>query len=226
MMEELKSHIDVKEVTRKLASTKNYYHPWDWNGVGRRGHHQWLEEPGCVPGEGLLTVASKGSCDSEGQGFPKGETIAAKDAAKGRARERDIPWLLLPSRFPRASHWPNLSRGQESRLLGNVVSCEAGNDWHHVRLVSPSLGSWMSLTSLSTTICNGMDICVLSPLDCNYTSHIGFLHKTMSASTVVTLSQLISWCGIWHLVGTQYGEGNGNPLQYSCLENPMDGGAW
>ena len=23
-----------------------------------------------------------------------------------------------------------------------------------------------------------------------------------------------------------YGEGNGNPLQYSCLANPMDGGAW
>ena len=22
------------------------------------------------------------------------------------------------------------------------------------------------------------------------------------------------------------GEGNGNPLQYSCLENPMVGGAW
>ena len=21
-------------------------------------------------------------------------------------------------------------------------------------------------------------------------------------------------------------EGHGNPLQYSCLENPMDGGAW
>ena len=23
-----------------------------------------------------------------------------------------------------------------------------------------------------------------------------------------------------------FGEGNGNPLQYSCLANPMDGGAW
>ena len=23
-----------------------------------------------------------------------------------------------------------------------------------------------------------------------------------------------------------YGEGNGNALQYSCLENPMDAGAW
>ena len=22
------------------------------------------------------------------------------------------------------------------------------------------------------------------------------------------------------------GKGNGNPLLYSCLENPMDGGAW
>ena len=26
--------------------------------------------------------------------------------------------------------------------------------------------------------------------------------------------------------GRSLGEGNGNPLQYSCLENPMDGGAW
>ena len=23
-----------------------------------------------------------------------------------------------------------------------------------------------------------------------------------------------------------HGEGNGTPLQYSCLENPMDRGAW
>ena len=30
------------------------------------------------------------------------------------------------------------------------------------------------------------------------------------------------------LVPTRFhaGEGNGIPLQYSCLENPMDGGAW
>ena len=24
----------------------------------------------------------------------------------------------------------------------------------------------------------------------------------------------------------KFGEGNGTPLQYSCLENAMDGGAW
>ena len=27
-------------------------------------------------------------------------------------------------------------------------------------------------------------------------------------------------------VSIPQGEGNGDPLQYSCLENPMDGGAW
>ena len=30
---------------------------------------------------------------------------------------------------------------------------------------------------------------------------------------------------VWGL-GRSPGEGNGNPLQYSCLENPMDRGAW
>ena len=29
--------------------------------------------------------------------------------------------------------------------------------------------------------------------------------------------------GVFYLV---LGEGNGTPLQYSCLEKPMDGGAW
>ena len=27
-------------------------------------------------------------------------------------------------------------------------------------------------------------------------------------------------------LGFKETEGNGTPLQYSCLENPMDGGAW
>ena len=27
-------------------------------------------------------------------------------------------------------------------------------------------------------------------------------------------------------LGRSPGEGNGNPLQYSCLENPMDRGTW
>ena len=32
--------------------------------------------------------------------------------------------------------------------------------------------------------------------------------------------------GIKSVSALENGEGNGSPLQYSCLENPMDGGAW
>ena len=30
----------------------------------------------------------------------------------------------------------------------------------------------------------------------------------------------------WKPLIVTSGEGNGTPLQYSCLENPMDGGVW
>ena len=45
------------------------------------------------------------------------------------------------------------------------------------------------------------------------------------------LSGKESACNAEHLgsipeLGRSLGEGNGNPLQYSCLENSMDRGAW
>ena len=42
----------------------------------------------------------------------------------------------------------------------------------------------------------------------------------MSTSQQILFEQIfiLSYCG-------NFREGNGNPLQYSCLENPMDGGA-
>ena len=37
----------------------------------------------------------------------------------------------------------------------------------------------------------------------------------------VSISSFVLWSNVYLT-----GEGNGTPLQYSCLENPMDGGAW
>ena len=36
----------------------------------------------------------------------------------------------------------------------------------------------------------------------------------------------VFWPGAFHRLYSPCGEGNGNPFQYSCLETPMDGGAW
>ena len=32
--------------------------------------------------------------------------------------------------------------------------------------------------------------------------------------------------GLIPILGSPPGEGGGNPLQYSCVENPMDGESW
>ena len=46
--------------------------------------------------------------------------------------------------------------------------------------------------------------------------------KTTETDTRLTLEQT----SLTIYNGNLVGEGNGSPLQYSCLENPMDGGAW
>ena len=41
------------------------------------------------------------------------------------------------------------------------------------------------------------------------------------------MSTAVSWFDHFgHCLSLGFGEGNGNPLQYSCLENPMDRGVW
>ena len=57
------------------------------------------------------------------------------------------------------------------------------------------------------------------------------LASTLAHRCCGLLSLVILWMGregdlVWNLLGQCLGEGNGTPLQYSCLENPMDGGAW
>ena len=79
--------------------------------------------------------------------------------------------------------------------------------------------------------------------------HLGCFHvlaivnsAVMNIGVHVSFSVLVSsgympWSGIAGSYGSfipsflrnlynVFGEGNGNPLQYSCLENPMDRGAW
>ena len=51
---------------------------------------------------------------------------------------------------------------------------------------------------------------------------LGFPGGSESKASACSAGDLGSIPGL----GRSPGEGNGNPLQYSCLENPMDGGAW
>ena len=47
-----------------------------------------------------------------------------------------------------------------------------------------------------------------------------------SGSVVVNPPADVGDVGLLSGLGRSPGEANGNPLQYSCLENPMDRGPW
>jgi len=51
---------------------------------------------------------------------------------------------------------------------------------------------------------------------------LGFPHGSDGKESACNVGDL----GLIPGLGRSPGEGNGNPLQYSCLENPMDRGAW
>ena len=53
-----------------------------------------------------------------------------------------------------------------------------------------------------------------------------FVLSSLVAQMVKRLAYNVGDLGSIPGLGRSSGEGNGNPLQYSCLENPMDGGAW
>ena len=55
-------------------------------------------------------------------------------------------------------------------------------------------------------------------------SHFCWSNQEIDVSCVIQNGVYLTLF-FWQLVATFQGEGNGNPLQYSCLENPMDGGA-
>ena len=55
---------------------------------------------------------------------------------------------------------------------------------------------------------------------------LDFLPSYVTREDWVDFTVLYSRFSLVTCVIRSPGEGNGNPLQYSCLENPMDGGAW
>ena len=59
--------------------------------------------------------------------------------------------------------------------------------------------------------------------------HLTYLLRNLYANqeaTVRTRHGKTDWLGSIPGSGRSPGEGNGNPFQYSCLDNPMNGGAW
>ena len=92
--------------------------------------------------------------------------------------------------------------------LGNVYPL------HHQ---TPTLPIFSLSFLIKTHIYRYIDICMLHHL--KY-PHVLFKVQFIFSSGFKKINWIISFCMY------KSREGNGNPLQYSCLENPMGGGAW
>ena len=57
------------------------------------------------------------------------------------------------------------------------------------------------------------------------TERLHIIYTSLVAQTVKRLAYNAGDLGLIPGSGRSSGEGNGNPLQYSCLESPMDRGA-
>ena len=68
-------------------------------------------------------------------------------------------------------------------------------------------------------VCKELD---MTELTCIIKVQVSFPGSSVGKESAFNAGDLGSNPGL----GRSPGEGNGNPLQYSCLENPMDRGAW
>ena len=124
--------------------------------------------------------------------------------------------LLLPSVFPSIRffsseltlclRWPNYWSLSFSIRTSNeyleLISLRI--DWFDLLAVQRILKSLLQHHSWKESV-----------LQCSTFFMVQLSHPYMTTGKNIALT-------IWNFVG----KGNGNPLQYSCLENPMDGGAW
>ena len=129
------------------------------------------------------------------------------------------PLLLLPSVFPSIRvfsnesvlciRWPKYCSFSPSSEYSGWISFRM--DWFDVLVVQGTLKSLLQHCSSKASM----------------GQHSAFLHQGFPGGSEVKASA----CNAGDLgsipgSGRSPGEENGNPLQYSCLENPMDRGAW
>ena len=83
-----------------------------------------------------------------------------------------------------------------------------------------NLDSWFLVYQYPVIPASFVEKTLLSPLNC--ICILDFPGGSDSKVSACNVGDLGSTPGL----GRSPGAGNGNPLQYSCLKNPMDGGTW
>ena len=87
---------------------------------------------------------------------------------------------------------------------------------------------WPKYWSFSFSISSSNEYSGLISFRMDWLDHLTVQGTVKSLFQYHSPKASILWCSAFFIVQLShpYGEGNGNPLQYSCLENSMDRRAW
>ena len=126
---------------------------------------------------------------------------------------------LLPSWTLLEAAWSPLNSGLEQTWL-RLGTCNTSEEWERIAveliLFSGPSNSYWVLCTILLCWCYALFYSALLMSEVKKAS--SYTHMRQNSPVGINLP----------IAMTQIrpGEGNGTPLQYSCLENPMDGGAW
>ena len=109
-----------------------------------------------------------------------------------------------------------------------ALSSRAQQLWHTGSVAPGHVGSSQTRDRTCVPYCTTREVLVyfFNSINSTFPLSLPYALDISLFPYVFLLYQASGWT--WEFWGpTQcYGEGNGTPLQYSCLENPMDGGDW
>ena len=177
-------------------------------GLPHAGHHVSVKPPPVFPAAGARAPVCREGRNSAGwreEGHAMKKWMRISKALQGRQRGRSVH-----SRASAASS--SLPLFLSCRLL---CSCVA--QWFQVPFPAHCLEAITSVTAPSSPPLLFLLLC--ASLEGNTRGFPGGSDCKESACNEGDLGFTPEW-------GRSPGEGNGNPLQYSCLENSMDRGAW
>ena len=128
-----------------------------------------------------------------------------------------VLWLIVPEKEAICLYWRMI-------LSGNWTARSKGGDAHLENTVVPLSSGWLFPGTPRIPKSNDVQVPLYKMVKYSYLSlSRGF---TSMVSSNYGSPSIHNGLKNWVKLAFYFGVGNGNPLQYSCLENAKEGGVW
>ena len=181
------------------------------------------------------------SCSTSADVFPEANTIRTiLSTSTCLCGVWHVPWhfrcpmncWMNESVFKRRNHHSNCVDKNTEEVLGMIRQLQVTDFFSRKDTHTPHRAGCLSvLDSPHVTLqqqLRGPGSWHITPQDYGflYVAHLVVFFQQKLSSWAAPYPTVKTWPQVWEQLGEDPGVGNGTPLQYSCLENPIYRGAW